>query len=78
MLPRPPHWASSRPPGFRLRCSAANSASWSGIQWKVALEKMTSTGSGSASCARSWQETIARSPSASRAWATIDGAASTA
>ena len=39
MLPRPPHWATSRPPGFILRCSAANSASWSAIQWNVAFEK---------------------------------------
>ena len=27
MLPRPPHWASNRPPGFSARCSAANNAS---------------------------------------------------
>ena len=34
MLPLPPHCATSRPPGFRTRASAPNSASWSGIQWK--------------------------------------------
>ena len=49
MLPRPPHWASSTPPGRRAAIRRSNSRSWSRIQWKVALEKIASTGSESSS-----------------------------
>ena len=77
--PRPPHWATSWPPGLSVRCSAANSASWSWIQWKVAFEKIASTGSGRSSSTRSWHRTRWRGRRAPRAaCATIDGATSTA
>ena len=77
-LPSPPHWATSRPPGRSAAYRRANSASWSAIQWKTAFEKTASTGSSSSSSVRSAWSTVARSPSASRACSTIDGAASTA
>src|SRR5215469_9169669 len=44
--PAPPHYATSLPPGRRSVASRANSSSWSRTQWNVAVEKMTSTGSG--------------------------------
>ena len=40
MLPTPPHWATSRPPGRRTAARLANSASWSGTQWNVAVERI--------------------------------------
>ena len=45
MLPSPPHWATSRPPGRSAACRRANSRSWSAIQWNVAVERTASTGS---------------------------------
>ncbi len=53
MFPFPPHCATNRPPGAITSNNRANSAGWSGIQWKVALEKTASTGSGSVSSTRS-------------------------
>ena len=44
MLPTPPHWATSRPPGRRTAARFANNASWSGTQWKVAVDRIASTG----------------------------------
>ena len=49
MLPSPPHWATSRPPGRSAPCSARASAAWSAIQWNVAVDSSASAGSGSAS-----------------------------
>ena len=43
MLPSPPHWATSRPPGRSAACRRANSRSWSAIQWNVAVERIAST-----------------------------------
>ena len=45
MLPKPPHWATSHPPGWSTAARFAKSASWSGTQWNVAVERMASTGS---------------------------------
>ena len=45
MLPPPPHWATSRPPGRTTAARLRNSASWSGTQWNVAVERIASTGS---------------------------------
>ena len=42
MLPWPPHWATSSPPGRRCARRRAKSASWSAIQWKVAVERIAS------------------------------------
>ena len=42
MLPWPPHWATSRPPWRRCARRRAKSASWSAIQWKVAVERIAS------------------------------------
>ena len=60
-LPSPPHWATSRPPG-RSACvePSRTGASWSRIQWKVALEKTASTGSTPA--APSSERSAIRSP----------------
>ena len=44
-LPSPPHWATSRPPGFSASFRRANRRSWSPIQWNVAVETIASTGS---------------------------------
>ena len=44
MLPSPPHWATSRPPSAGRRAQRRRkSASWSAIQWKVAVERTAST-----------------------------------
>ena len=56
-LPSPPHWATSRPPGFSAARRRANSRSWSPIQWKVAVETIASTGSSSSSSSRSASRT---------------------
>ena len=54
MLPKPPHWATSQPPGWSTAARFAKSASWSGTQWKVAVERIASTGSSIGSgCPRS-------------------------
>ena len=53
MFPAPPHCAASRPPGFSAACRRANRRSWSSIQWKVAVERIASTGSSSSSSTRS-------------------------
>ena len=50
-LPAPPHCATSWPPGRRTPARFANSASWSGIQWNVAVERMASTGPIGSGCA---------------------------
>ena len=42
MLPAPPHWATSRPPGRRTAARFRNRASWSGTQWNVAVDRMAS------------------------------------
>ncbi|HVE67494.1 MAG TPA: hypothetical protein VNB64_02820 [Solirubrobacteraceae bacterium] len=80
MFPAPPHCASSRPPGRRAPCRRPNRASWSAIQWKVALENTASTGSGRSSSSRSDTSTVARgsSPRAARARSAIAGDPSTA
>ena len=44
MLPAPPHWATSLPPGRSAACRRANSRSWSSIQWKVAVDRIASNG----------------------------------
>ena len=44
MLPPPPHWATSRPPGRMTAARLRKSASWSGTQWNVAVERIASTG----------------------------------
>ena len=80
-LPSPPHCTLTRPPGRSAAASRANSASWSAIQWKVALEKTASTRSPSASVsvARSaWRTSTGSPASSSRARATMSGDASTA
>ena len=46
-FPSPPHCATSPPPGFNAAKSEAKSDAWSRIQWKVAVLKTASTGSGS-------------------------------
>ena len=43
MLPTPPHWATSSPPGRMTAARLRNSASWSGTQWKVAVDRIAST-----------------------------------
>ena len=43
MLPTPPHWATSQPPGRSTAARFANSASWSRTQWKVAVDRIAST-----------------------------------
>ncbi len=43
MLPTPPHCATSQPPGRMTAARFRNSASWSGTQWKVAVERTAST-----------------------------------
>ena len=83
MLPSPPHWATKLPPGRSAARRRANSRSWSAIQWKVAVERIASTGSSSSSSSRSDAWTSAR-PSAIRpasrslAASTIDAEPSTA
>ena len=44
-LPTPPHWATSQPPRRVIVARFAKSASWSGTQWKVAVDTTASTGS---------------------------------
>ncbi len=82
MLPTPPHCATSQPPGRRTAARFANSASWSGTQWNVAVDRIASTvpsiGSG---CPRSATTYSIRSPngaSRSRAASIIDGEPSSA
>ena len=58
---------TSRPPGISTPSSRANSRSWSAIQWKVAVERIASTGRSSSSSSRSATRTSALSPSRSRA-----------
>ena len=66
-LPAPPHWATSRPPGCSAANRRSNSRSWSAIQWKVAVERIASTGSSSSSSSRSATNTSTPGPSRSRA-----------
>ncbi len=77
-LPAPPHWATIRPPGRSAANRRSNSRSWSGIQWKVAVERIASTGSSSSSSSRSATNTSTPGPSRSRACSTIEGEPSTA
>lgn len=44
MLPSPPHWISSTPPGRSARASREKRRSWSETQCKVAVETIASTG----------------------------------
>ena len=53
MLPLPPHCASITPPGRSAANRRRKRRSWSRIQWKVAFEKIASTGSASSSSSRS-------------------------
>ena len=63
MLPAPPHCAASWPPGLSTRARCRKSASWSAIQWNVAVDRMASTGSAIASgCVRSPIRNRTRSP----------------
>ncbi len=78
MFPAPPHWATRRPPARRAPRSEANSASWSAIQWKVAVEKTTSTVSPPRSRpTRSATRRSTPSPSRLRAASIIDADMST-
>ena len=43
MLPAPPHWATSWPPGRSTAARWRKSASWSATQWSVAVERAAST-----------------------------------
>ena len=77
-LPSPPHWATSRPPGFSASRMRANSRSWSPIQWNVAVETTASTGSSTASSSRSPSRTSTLSGSRRLASSTIAREPSTA
>ena len=52
----------------------ANSASWSAIQWKVAVDRMASTGgdTGNGSCRSATRYSTRSSPSRARACSTIE------
>jgi hypothetical protein len=55
MLPSPPHWTSSTPPGRSARASRAQRRSWSVTQCSVAVETTASTGSARSRSSTSWQ-----------------------
>ena len=82
MLPAPPHWATSRPPGRVTAARLRNSASWSGTQWNVAVERTASTrpsiGSGTPRSATTYSIRSPKRASRSRAASTIDGEPSSA
>ena len=44
VLPTPPYWATSCPPGRVTAARWRYSAAWSWIQWNVAVERIASTG----------------------------------
>ena len=78
MLPLPPHWTSSTPPGRSARASRAQRRSWSVTQCSVAVETIASTDSSRSRSSTSWHHTSARSPSRRCASATMSAEASTA
>src|SRR4051795_9138008 len=78
-LPHPPHCAANCPRGRITAARFANSRSWSGTQWKVAVDKIASTRSIGIGSRRSCVRYVIRSaPSRSTAAAIIEGDASSA
>ena len=81
MLPSPPHCATSRPPGLSAARRRLNSRSWSAIQWKVAVERIASSGLSELELeqvAGESRDFEPLAPSRSRAARVIDSDASTA
>ena len=78
-FPAPPHWAASGPSACSTSARLANNRSWSGTQWKVAVDRMASTGSIGMGSRRSCVTYAIRScPRRIRARSSIEGDASSA